>query len=289
MNCDWPFPSFTWDEGYPGPAKRLLQPFIGQPQMPDTAYLLLGEIALDMQEIDDALLYFRQVGEGEEFIPSRARAADILINNQRLLDARAFLRTQRMTHERYYSRLVLLEVALLDEYGYAQQADQLLERELARTPDDSTLLYQSAMRAWEAGDLEAMEADLKRLLANEPDNANALNALGYTLADEQLEGRLDEAQRLIERAFELAPNDPAILDSKGWVYYRQNKPQRALDWLERAYAAMPDQEIAAHLAEVLHALGRDEEARELIDSVMGQTREHPAIDTLLERLPHLAP
>lgn len=277
------------DEGYPGPAKRLLKPFIGQPQMPDTAYLLLGEIALDMQEIDDALLYFRQVGEGEEFIPSRARAADILINNQRLLDARTFLRTQRMTHERYYSRLVLLEVALLDEYGYVQQADQLLERELARTPDDSTLLYQSAMRAWEAGDLEAMEADLKRLLANEPDNANALNALGYTLADEQLEGRLDEAQRLIERAFELAPNDPAILDSKGWVYYRQNEPQRALDWLERAYAAMPDQEIAAHLAEVLHALGRDEEARELIDSVMGQTREHPAIDTLLERLPHLAP
>ena len=277
------------DEGYPKPAQQLLQPFIGQPQIPDLAYILLGEIALAEQEIDNALLYFRQVGEGDEFIPARARAAGMLIDNQRLLDARAFLRIERMAHDEYYNSLLTLEIQLLDEYGQSQEADQLLDRELARTPDDSTLLYQRAMRAWEAGDLEQMEADLKRLLANEPDNANALNALGYTLADENLDGRLDEAQRLIERAYELAPNDPAVLDSMGWVYYRQGQPQRALDWLQRAFAAMPDQEIAAHLAEVLHALGRNEEARELIDALIRQTSEHPAIDELLERLPSLAP
>jgi predicted Zn-dependent protease len=277
------------DEGYPEPAQQLLQPFIGQPQVPDRTYILLGEIALVEQEIDNALLYFRQVGEGDEFIPARARAASMLIDNQRLLDARAFLRIERMAHDQYYNSLLMLEIQLLDEYGQTQEADQLLDRELARTPDDSTLLYQRAMRAWEAGDLEQMEADLKRLLANEPDNANALNALGYTLADENLDGRLDEAQRLIERAYELAPDDPAVLDSMGWVYYRQGEPQRALDWLERAFAAMPEQEIAAHLAEVLHELGRSEEARELIDNLMRQTSEHPAIDELLERRPSLAP
>jgi len=277
------------DEGYPDPAQQLLKPFIGQPQVPDRAYILLGETALAKQEIDNALLYFRQVGEGDDFIRARARAADMLIDNQRLLDARAFLRIERMAHDQYYNSLLMLEIQLLDEYGRTQEADQLLDRELARTPDDSTLLYQGAMRSWEAGDLEQMEADLRRLLDNEPDNANALNALGYTLADENLDGRLDEAQRLIERAYELAPDDPAILDSLGWVYYRQGEPQRALDWLERAFAAMPDQEIAAHLAEVLHALGRSEEARELINTLMRQTSEHPAIDELLERLPSLAP
>ena len=277
------------DEGYPDLAQQLLQPFIGQPQAPDRAYILLGEIALVEQKIDNALLYFRQVGEGDEFIHSRARAARMLIDNQRLLDARAFLRIERMAHDQYYNSLLMLEIQLLDAYGQTEEADQLLDRELARTPDDSTLLYQRAMRAWEAGDLEQMETDLKHLLANEPDNANALNALGYTLADENLNGRLDEAQRLIERAYELTPDDPAVLDSLGWVYYRQGEPQRALDWLQRAFAAMPDQEIAAHLAEVLHELGRSEEARELIDSLMRQTSEHPAIDELLERLPSLAP
>ncbi|XKF16396.1 tetratricopeptide repeat protein [Halomonas sp. BLK-85] len=277
------------DEGYPEPAQQLLQPFIGQPQVPDRAYILLGEIARANQEIDNALLYFRQVSEGDDFIPARARAADMLIDNQRLIDARAFLRIERMAHDPYYNSLLMLEIQLLDEYGLTQEADRLLDRELARTPDDSTLLYQRAMRAWEAGDIEQMETDLKRLLANEPDNANALNALGYTLADENLDGRLDEAQRLIERAYELAPDDPAVLDSMGWVYYRQGDPQRALDWLERAFAVMPDQEIAAHLAEVLHELGRSEEARELIDRLIRQTSEHPAIDELLERLPNLAP
>ena len=277
------------DEGYPDLAQQLLQPFIGQPQAPDRAYILLGEIALVEQKIDNALLYFRQVGEGDEFIHSRARAARMLIDNQRLLDARAFLRIERMAHDQYYNSLLMLEIQLLDAYGQTEEADQLLDRELARTPDDSTLLYQRAMRAWEAGDLEQMETDLKHLLANEPDNANALNALGYTLADENLNGRLDEAQRLIERAYELTPDDPAVLDSMGWVYYRQGEPQRALDWLQRAFAAMPDQEIAAHLAEVLHELGRSEEARELINSLMRQTSEHPAIDELLERLPSLAP
>lgn len=277
------------EEGYPEPARQLLLPFIGQPQIPDLAYYLLGEISLAEQEIDNALLYYRQVSEGDEFIAARARAAQMLINNERLMDARAFLRIERMRYDDYYNSLLMLEIQLLDENSQSSEADKLLDRELNRTPDDSTLLYQRAMRAWEAGNLQQMEDDLKRLLANDPDNATALNALGYTLADENIVGRLDEAQRLIERAYELDGNNPAVLDSLGWVYYRQGKPERAVQWLQRAFDIMPDQEIAAHLAEVLHILGRDREARELLDVMMRQTTEHPAIDELLERLPGLTP
>ena len=277
------------EEGYPEPARQLLLPFIGQPQIPDLAYYLLGEISLAEQEIDNALLYYRQVSEGDEFIPARARAARMLIDDERLLDARAFLRIERMRYDDYYNSLLMLEIELLDESNQSSEADKLLNRELTRTPDDSALLYQRAMRAWEAGNLAQMEADLKRLLANDPDNATALNALGYTLADENVAGRLDEAQRLIERAHELDSNNPAVLDSLGWVYYRQGKPERAVQWLQRAFDIMPDQEIAAHLAEVLHVLGRDLEARELLGAIMQQTAEHPAIDELLERLPGLTP
>ncbi|MDR5899514.1 tetratricopeptide repeat protein [Halomonas vilamensis] len=277
------------EEGHSDPAKRLLQPLIGQDDIPNLAYYLLGAIAEAENEVDNALLYYRQVSEGEEFIPARVKAARMLIAQDRLLDARAFLRIERMRFDQQFNALVMLEVQMLDELGQTEEADALLSRELERTPDDNALLYQRAMRAWEAGDLAQMEADIQRILHNDPDDAMALNALGYTLADENLAGRLDQAQAMIERAHELDPDNPAVMDSLGWVYYRQGDLERALPWLERAYALMPDQEVAAHLAEVLHAMGRSEEAREVLTEIMTYTQEHPVIDALLERHPELTP
>lgn len=277
------------EEGHSAPAKRLLQPLIGQEDVPDLAYYLRGAIAENEGNVDNALLYYRQVKEGEQFIPARANAARMLIAEDRLLDARAFLRIERMRFDEQFNALLMLEVQMLDEVGRSEEADALLDRALARTPDDNALLYQRAMRAWEHADLAQMEADIQRLLENDPDNAMALNALGYTLADENVSGRLDDAQEMIERAHELDPDNPAVMDSLGWVYYRQGEPERALAWLERAYAQMPDQEIAAHLAEVLHALGRIEQARSILREAMAHTSDHPVIDALLERRPELAP
>ncbi|MFU1517378.1 tetratricopeptide repeat protein [Vreelandella alkaliphila] len=277
------------EEGHSEPAYRLLQPLIGQERVPNTAYFLLGAIAQSQGEVDNALLYYRQVQDGNEFLPARAAAARMLIENDRLLDARAMLRVQRMRHDDYFGELVMLEIQLLDEFNLQEDAMALLDRELARTPDDTSLLYLRAMRAWETGDIEAMERDLRQILHTEPDNADALNALGYTLADLNLQGRLEEARDLIERAYEADPNNPAILDSMGWVYFRLGQPDNALAWLESAYAQVPDQEIAAHLAEVLHALGRSEEARQLIERILQRASYHPQIDDLLERHPELTP
>lgn len=277
------------EEGHSEPAYRLLQPLIGQERVPNTAYFLLGAIAQSQGEVDSALLYYRQVQDGNEFLPARAAAARMLIENDRLLDARAMLRVERMRHDDYFGELVMLEIQLLDEFNLQEDAMALLDRELARTPDDTSLLYLRAMRAWETGDIEAMERDLRQILHTEPDNADALNALGYTLADLNLQGRLEEARDLIERAYEADPNNPAILDSMGWVYFRLGQPDNALAWLESAYAQVPDQEIAAHLAEVLHALGRSEEARQLIERILQRASYHPQIDDLLERHPELTP
>lgn len=277
------------EEGHSEPAYRLLQPFIGQERVPNTAYFLLGAIAQSQEEVDNALLYYRQIQDGNEFLPARAAAARMLIENDRLLDARAMLRIERMRHDDYFGELVMLEIQLLDEFNLQEEAMALLDRELTRTPDDTSLLYLRAMRAWEMGDLETMERDLRQILHTEPDNADALNALGYTLADLNIQGRLEEARDLIERAYEADPNNPAILDSMGWVYFRLGQPDNALAWLESAYAQVPDQEIAAHLAEVLHALGRSEEARQLIERTLQRVSNHPQIDDLLERHPELTP
>ncbi|CAM4029767.1 tetratricopeptide repeat protein [Vreelandella rituensis] len=277
------------EEGYPEPAGRLLQPLVAEQDTPPLAYYLLGAITQHEDDVDNALLYYRQVEPGEEFMPARIAAARMLIENDRLLDARAFLRIERMRFEEYFSELVMLEASLLDELDMSASADALLDRELGRTPDDTQLLYMRAMRAWEDGDLAAMERDLRRILKNDPDNAMALNALGYTLADLGLTDRLEEARELIERAYQQEPDNPAVLDSLGWVHYRQGDPQQALPWLERAYALMPDQEIAAHLAEVLHALGRTSEARQVIQEVMQRFSDYPQIEKLLERHPQLTP
>ncbi|RDB44072.1 hypothetical protein DU490_04415 [Halomonas sp. DQ26W] len=270
-------------------ARRLLLPMVSGDQPPPTAFYLLGAIAEQEGEIDNALLYYRQVVPGEDFLRARLRAARMLIEDDRLLDARAFLRIERLRHDDHFNDLVMLEVELLDEAGMTAEADTLLNRELARTPNDEQLLYLRAMRAWADGNIEAMERDLGRIIKRNPYNATALNALGYTLADLNLEGRLEEARELIERAHEIEPSSGAIMDSLGWVYYRLGDPERALPWLERAYAAMPDQEIAAHLAEVLWVLDRQDDARALIEEALRRFDEHPVIDDLLEYIPELMP
>ncbi|MCH4811136.1 tetratricopeptide repeat protein [Vreelandella neptunia] len=277
------------EEGHPEPAQRLLQPLIGQSEVPNLAYFLLGAITQAQKDTDSALLYYRQVSEGDEFLPARAAAAQMLIEEDRLLDARAFLRIERMRYDSYFTELVMLEVQLLDEMNQPADANALLDREITRTPDDVSLLYMRAMRRWEAGNIAGMEQDLRQVLRTDPDNAEALNALGYTLADLGLPGRLQEAFELIERAYEADPDNPAVLDSMGWVYFRLGQPEEALPWLESAYTQLPDQEVAAHLAEVLQALGRDEEARRLIAQIMQRTNLHPQIDDLLERYPELTP
>ncbi|QFT85744.1 Tetratricopeptide repeat protein [Halomonas sp. THAF12] len=277
------------EEAHPRPARRLLLPLLDDDDTPELAFLLLGGIAEQQGEVDNALLYYRQVPEGNSFLLARLRAARMLIEDDRLVDARAFLRNERLTHPDAASRLTGLEAELLDEAGARAQADALLDSYLDRHPDDAQLRYQRAMRAYGNGNLAAMERDLRTIIERDPDNANALNALGYTLADENIEGRLEEARALIERALELEPNNPAILDSRGWVAYRLGNVDAAVPWLERAWSAMPDQEIAAHLAEVLWVAGERQRARALIATAVERFSPRPRIDELLERLPALAP
>jgi Flp pilus assembly protein TadD len=137
------------------------------------------------------------------------------------------------------------------------------------------LLYETALLAERLGRMDILETYLRKLIALKPDSAQAYNALGYSYADRNQ--RLPEARELIEKALKLAPEDPFILDSLGWVLYRQGDFLGALVQLEHAYALRPDPEIAAHLGEVFWMLGRKDDAQRTWREAQ---KKHPANEEL---------
>ena len=153
---------------------------------------------------------------------------------------------------------------------------------LLQNPDDSDLLYARALTAEKVDRLDITESDLLKVLSTEPENANALNALGYTLADRT--GRLQEALEYIRRAAELIPDDPAILDSLGWVSYRLGKMQDALKWLGLAFEKLEDAEIAAHYGEVLWKTNQKAEAEKVWNIGLEKNADHPVLLETMKRL-----
>lgn len=148
-------------------------------------------------------------------------------------------------------------------------------------PDNADLLYARAMLAVSMDQIAQLERDLRLILVGNPDHVDALNALGYTLADRT--ERFDAAQAFIERALQLRPDDPAILDSMGWVLYRKGQSERAEPYLRRALEQGFDAEIAAHLGEVLWSLGRRDEAKEVWQHALDEAPEDEYLLRVLSR------
>jgi tetratricopeptide (TPR) repeat protein len=180
--------------------------------------------------------------------------------------------------------LWLLEVKLLSLVQEKEKMMDSLNQAIAAFPDDDQLLYARAMNLDTEDNLIAMEADLRKILEHKPDNAIALNALGYTLADKT--NRLAEAFLLIQKAHTLEPENPAILDSLGWVLFKLGKREEALVYLLKAFQGYQDGEVAAHLGEVLWSLNQKTEAFEVWLNVLNKNPEHPI---LLETIQRLAP
>jgi len=250
----------------------------------DKVRLHLGQIAAEGRRWDEAQHWFGKVGPGEHFLAARLQAAAAYARQGEMERARALLAATRAAEPRLAPQLLLGEAQLLREQNRTVDAHALLAEALKVQPDQPELLYETALLAEKLGRLDELERHLRRLIALQPDHAHAHNALGYSLADRNI--RLDEARALIARALELAPNDPFILDSEGWVLYRLGDKQGALVHLQRAYALRPDPEIAAHLGEVLWMLDRHDEARAVWEKAR---REHPANDVLAETVKRFLP
>lgn len=251
----------------------------GHPEA-DNIRMNLGNIAERRDRPEQALGWYRAVAGGRNHLDAQVRIALVLARQGEIEEARAHLRSVAAEGEER-TRIRLAEILVLRNAGRYADALQVADEALQDDPESGELLYESAMLAERLDRLHVMESRLRTLIALEPDHAHAHNALGYTLADRGL--RLDEAESLIARALELSPGDPFILDSMGWVRFRQNDPEQALVHLERAYAIQPDPEIAAHLGEVLWSLDRRDEAMRIWQDALQRNPDNEALGETIRR------
>lgn len=251
----------------------------GHPEA-DGIRLNLGNIAERRKDDETALRWYRAVGPGRQHLDAQLRIAFILARSGQVEEARAQLQSVE-ADETGRKRALIAEAALLRDAERHEEALEVLETALKSRPDDPDLLYESAMVAERLDRVDLMEDRLRKLIELQPDHAHAYNALGYSLADRGL--RLNEAQTLIEKALELEPDDPFILDSMGWVRFRLDDLQGALAHLERAYGLRADPEIAAHLGEVLWALGRKDEARQMWNTALSEHPDNSALADTVKR------
>ncbi|MBC2679955.1 tetratricopeptide repeat protein [Pseudomonas baltica] len=267
----------AWDEAY-----NYLQQLVERGSHVDSAHLNLGRIAEERGDPQTALDEYAQVDVGTDYLPAQLRQADILIANGRADEASRRLAEARDAQPDYAIQLYLIEAETLANNDKTQAAWLVLQNAIKQNPDDLNLLYTRSMLAEKRNDLVQMEKDLRAILAREPDNAMALNALGYTLSDRTT--RFEEARTLIERAHQINPEDPAVLDSLGWVNYRLGNLDAAERYLRDALERFPDHEVAAHLGEVLWASGKQREARKIWGKALQEQPDSPVLRSTILRL-----
>ncbi|MEE4172843.1 MAG: tetratricopeptide repeat protein [Xanthomonadales bacterium] len=225
--------------------------------------------------------YARLEGTRRELI-SLLRRAYLLSELDRVDEARQLLRLARNGGAAAVQlESLLVEAQILSEAGREPEAFGVLAEGLEQFPGDGRLLYTRALVAVQLDRIDQAEADLREVLAKEPRNAAALNALGYTLADRT--DRYDEAEDLIRRAYQLEPEDAAIIDSMGWVAYRQGRLEEAERYLRQALLRQRNAEIAAHLGEVLWAQGRQDDARRVWNEAVRMDPADPVLRETLDR------
>lgn len=250
----------------------------------DVVRFYLGEAYDGLGEYAKAITWFLRVNQGSgQYLQAQIRAVQLWAKTGHLDSALIHL-DGIQADPATRLRLQMLEVQLLRESGDHEEAFKRVQRLLTQRPNDPELLYEAAMIAERIQEHRLMETWLLQLIDLQPEHAHAHNALGYSLADRGIE--LERAALLIERALELAPDDPFILDSKAWVLYRQNKPEEALPILEKAWALRQDPEIGAHLGEVYWVLNQQKRAREIWEEAL---RLEPDNATLAETIKRLAP
>ncbi|MDH5551787.1 MAG: tetratricopeptide repeat protein [Nitrosomonas sp.] len=245
-------------------------------------YFHLAQIYEDSQRAELAMDAYLKVTSGGQFLPAQIQYAYLLARQGNLIDARQHIQQLPAANELQTAHLILAEAQILRESGEHQEVFGLLSRGLEKLPNSPEILYDHALAADKIGNFDILEQNLQKLIQLRPDHAHAYNALGYSLAERG--ERLPEALKLIKRAVELSPGDAFIMDSLGWIYYRMGNIQDGLNYLNQAYAARPDPEIAAHLGEVLWVQGAENDAKKIWQSAL---KDHPENETLLETMKRL--
>jgi tetratricopeptide (TPR) repeat protein len=264
-----------------------LNALLAEGNQSSAAHFYLAQDAERRGDNDEAIGHYLEIRPGQMFMASITRAAELIIASRGIEALGEPLAQLRARWVAQALPLTLLESELRVEAEDLAGAQRLLDRALAETPAEPGLLYARSMVSEKRGDIAAMERDLRAMLRLDPDSALAMNALGYSLAN--LTDRLAEALALIQQALALKPDDPAIIDSMGWVQYRLGHIEEALGYLRQAFEKYPDHEVAAHLGEVLWVSGEREEARAIWDKGLESKPDSRLIHDTMRRLGAAAP
>ena len=262
-------------------AEKILERMIRWSLRVDDAYYHLADIMERKKDLPQALEYYKKVSRGYGFMPSQMRIASLIETLDGLESSRNHFTVQRSVYPLSSRNFSLIEAQFLSERSLFNEAIAVLDSELVAKPNDIGILYRKAMIGGEAGRINILEKALSRILEIDPDNADALNSLGYTLADKT--DRFQEAFELVSKALSIRPDDPAFIDSMGWIHYRLNNLEQAISFLTKALSLLKDDEIAAHLGEVLWMAGRKNEALEVWKNGIELEPESQVLSNVIEK------
>ncbi len=254
-------------------AEDIFKQLLEQAEWRNQSNFYLGKIEEKRNNTDRALTWFDGVTDGPFKFEAAVTSISMLAKDKQYDVAEQRLKALPEQFPKEKMRIVLIQAELYNQQKQYEKAFNYLTDELKNYPDQEELLYSRALIADRMGKLDVMEVDLKKILEKAPDNVEALNALGYSLADKTK--RYAESETYLLRALRLKPEEAVILDSYGWLKYKMGDSQTALDYLQRAYDKQPENEIVAHLAEVLWTLGKREEAKKLFEKAIDETPDDP--------------
>ena len=258
-------------------AENNLEKLLANPAWEGRASFYLGKIETERRHPDKALAWYDRVKDSNYTFDASLAAVSLLLNQKRFDEAELRVKRMEVDFPEQKQRILMVNAELLNQTGRYREAYDVLTQALKDSPDNRDMLYARALVAERLDKLELLEADLHKILQKNPDDVGALNALGYTLTDKTT--RYDEAEKYLDRALKLQPDEAVIIDSFGWLQFKLGKQAAALEYLKKAFSKDPENEIAAHVAEVLWSMGNVKEAKEFFEAAF---KKSPDDEYLLE-------
>lgn len=247
-------------------AETILKTLAEQPDWNSQASFYLGKIEEKRNNIDAAIALFDKVNDPNFSLEAGMSTINLLAKARKFDEIEKRLEALLQKYPQQKLRIILMQASLYNQQNQTQKAFDLLSAALLEMPDEKDLLYTRALIAEHLGKIDVLETDLKKILLKDPNNAEALNALGYTLLNNS--SRYKDAEKYLQKAIKLQPDEPAIMDSFGWLQFKLGNYSQAVKYLQAAYEKLNSGEIAAHLCEVLWTMNKKDEAQRFFDEAI---------------------
>ncbi|MDM3871532.1 tetratricopeptide repeat protein [Porticoccus sp. W117] len=268
-------------------AQPLFEQLLDSAEYKDNAHYQLGRIDEQAERHDDAIAHYRQVAAGNRYSNAVSAQIRLLAANDRDDELNQLVEELLALNPKESAGIYQEIASVLASNQFNDRALALLNSALQKHPENGELLYSRSMLYEQQGDSPSSHKDLRAMIALQPDSADALNALGYSLSNSDDPADYQEAHQLVSKALKLDPENPAILDSMGWALFRLQRLEEALPYLRRAFELYPDPEVAAHLGEVLWQMGERTEALDIWEKSLADNKDKPGAKHVVETMERL--